>query len=155
MLGLFKKKIHTKDLLHILSLQNKVLEGLFALYSSLEKRMSENAGQDNAPGTPVLLDKICGEWLSRKLGICVTIKKYGDGYFAEIGDIERLPEDFVENYPIRLHKDMPYFVLDGHVISLEYDANSHEVVLCGQLSLLRKAADVSLYPGVPFDFNHN
>ncbi|MDH6311171.1 hypothetical protein M2451_004091 [Dysgonomonas sp. PFB1-18] len=152
MFGFKKKKVSMKDLLNLIDRQNDVIKELLSLYSSLASKIPENAKQ-YTPDTTILLDKICGKWHSQKLDICIIIKKekYSDNYYVEISDLERLPEDFIVTYPIELYKDMMYFVLDGHVIFMEYEADSHELSICGKLSLLRTVTDAPLYPGIPLD----
>ncbi len=152
MFGLLKKKVKTEDLLDIMDRQADALKGLLSLYISLEERIAEKNARE-IPDLTTVMDKICGEWYSRKLDISVTIKKYGDGYFAEIGDAGNLPGYFAENYPVRLHNNMAYFVLEGYAIFMEYNAEIHELCLCGKLSLLRKEAGSSLFQSL--DINPN
>jgi hypothetical protein len=132
----------------LLQAQNDLLQDLVNRICDMDERL----GRDNDGTHP---DLLCGEWYSRKLGVSIIITKGKDGYYARIGDTGALPEDFGMSYPIICCKDRIYFVLDGHVIFIEYKADVHEIILCGKLSLLGKTAKDTLYPAFPFDYNYN
>ena len=151
MFGLFKKKNYTKELLALTILQNEVLREFKTLISHLANK---TAGDKKPQVTdPILImDKICGEWYNQKQGVCVVISKQKDSYYAGIGDIGSLPENYGIAYPIRIQKDLIYFTLEGYAIFIEYKENVNQIILCGKLSLLRKIADACFYPDIVFDF---
>lgn len=150
MFGLFKKKNYTEELLGLLVLQSDVMKEMASLLALLaDKAELKQEPEDSVS----MFEKICGEWYNENLGLCVSIKKDQNDYYAGIRDIGGSSDDFGISYPIRIHKAMSYFVLDSYAIFIEYKAEIHEIRLCGKLTLLRKAADLSFYPDISFNPN--
>jgi hypothetical protein len=105
--------------------------------------------------TETIPDTICGEWTGRNLGICLSIRKEYNNYYASVRDVNGLPEDYRESYPVRKYKNICYFILDTYAIFIEYDKDNNQLILCGNLSLVRLVADMASYPVVPLDFSPN
>ncbi|HML65226.1 MAG TPA: hypothetical protein PKC55_10380 [Dysgonomonas sp.] len=154
MFGLFKKKNYTKELLTLLVSQSNIMKQLAALMPLLADKAFES--QYAEPIKPVsVLSSICGEWYSQEHGICVSIKKQKEGYHASVCDIGYLPESPDINYPISSYKDLIYFTIDGHVIFIEYRPDTHEINLCGKLSLLQSRTDATLCSCISVDLIPN
>lgn len=149
MFGLFNNRRQVKKLAGFVLLQNSILLELVNILKEMnDKRRKE---EDAGTGPEVL----CGRWCARNLGICLDIRQSGDGCYARITDSGDLPEDQRASYPIRAYKGICYFILDSYAVFIEYGKQKNEIRLCGKVSLLQKAADAALYPGIPFGFNPN
>lgn len=148
MFGFFNKTIHIRTLTGLLLLQNDLLKDLVNIIKS------RSCWQEHTDFKTVS-DAICGEWGGKDLGICLSIRNENNNYFVSIRDLNGQPEDYRESYPIREYKDTCYFILDSYAIFIEHDQNNKQLRICGNLSMVRMAADRASYPAIPLDINPN
>ncbi|GEM_PF-2890251 len=146
MFGFFNKAKQIKMLTGLLLSQNNILQDLVNILRNMDKRQ-ETSG--------TIPETICGEWSSKDLGICLSIRKDKNNYYASIRDLDSLSGNFRESFPIRTDKGSCYFTLDSYAIFMEYDLDNNRIHLYGNLSLVGIAADMASYPVIPFDTNHN
>jgi hypothetical protein len=150
MFGFFNKAKQIKTLTGLLLSQNGILGDLVNLLKS-EYSLRERTDTD----TRAEPDAICGEWCGKDLGICLSVRKENNTYYASVRDMNGGPEDYRESYPVRQYKGTCYFILDSYAIFMEYDKDKKQLLLCGNLSLVRMAAETASYPAIPLDFNPN
>lgn len=148
MFGFFNKAKQIKMLTGLLLSQNDILKDLVNLLRSMNDK-PEPVEAETIP------DAICGEWSGKSLGICLSIRKESSNYYASIRDLNGLPEDYRESYPVREYKGLYYFNIDSYAIFLEYHKDNNEINLCGNLILVRIMADIASYPAISLDFNPN
>jgi hypothetical protein len=149
MFGLFNNRRPVKKLAEFVLLQNSILLKLVNILKEMNERRPDKEEAGTAP------EALCGRWCARDLGICLDICQTGGGCYARLTDTGGLPGNPGASYPVREYKGICYFILDSYAVFIEYDSRKNEIRLCGKISLLRKAADASFYPDIPFEFNPN
>lgn len=148
MFGFFNKTKQIKVLTGLLLFQNDILKDLVTLLGDMN-------GRPKPVDTQTRPEQICGEWSGKDLGVCLSIRKENNCYYASIRDLNGQPEDYRESYPVRQYKDTCYFILGSYAIFMEYDKDKNQIHLCGNLCMVHIAADIASYPVIAFDFKPN
>lgn len=148
MFGFFNKTKQIKTLIGLLLLQNDILKDIVNILKNMNKKDKEST-------TEILPNEACGEWSVKNLGICLLIIKEKDKFYASVRDMDSPASDYKKSHIIRTYNNICYFILDSYAIFVEYDKDKNRINLCGNLSLIRPAADIFPYPAIPLDFNPN
>lgn len=148
MFGFFNKTKQIKKLTGLLLFQNDILKDLVDILRGMNSK-------PELVDTPTIPEAICGEWSGKDLGICLSVRKVNNNYYASVRDLDGQPGDRGESYPVRQYKGTCYFILDSYAIFMEHDKEKNQLRLCGNLSLVRVAAEMASYPAIPLDFNPN